>query len=41
MKLLLLVTGTTGSGKTTLVKHLGRKGFTTFHTGEFIKNSVC
>ena len=37
MKLCLFVTGSTGSGKTTLVRNLGLRGWTTLHTGDLYR----
>jgi len=37
LKLCMFITGTTGSGKTTLVRALGARGFRTVHTGEMFR----
>ncbi len=37
MKLILLITGSTGAGKTTLVRRLGCQGWRTFHAGDIFR----
>lgn len=39
MKIMMIVSGNTGSGKSTLVRMLGNIGWNTFHTGDIIRSS--
>lgn len=39
MKIAICISGTTGSGKSTLVNALGRMGWRTFHTGDVFRNA--